>query len=128
MGKNQRAIYSADTWHVDDGTGTDGGERRKTPVRRSEAVASPCADAILRLPSPAVGWSFGERGPQLPARWAQAASSSASVPRPTSAVTGNVQGSTRLRTWPSFPLMPAVPVPRTTFAGAIELPTAPPAC
>jgi transposase-like protein len=34
MGKNQRAIYKADTWHVDDGTGTDGGPRRKTPVRR----------------------------------------------------------------------------------------------
>lgn len=34
MGKNQRAIYSADTWHVDDGTGTDGGDRRKNPVRR----------------------------------------------------------------------------------------------
>jgi transposase len=34
MGKNQRAIYTADTWHVDDGTGTDGGERRKNPVRR----------------------------------------------------------------------------------------------
>ena len=36
MGKNQRAIYSADTWHMDDGTGTDGGERHhKSPVRRS---------------------------------------------------------------------------------------------
>jgi transposase len=36
MGKNQRAIYRADTWHVDDGTATDGGERyHKTPVRRS---------------------------------------------------------------------------------------------
>jgi transposase-like protein len=35
MGKNQRAIYSADTWHVDDGTAPDGGELRKTPVRRS---------------------------------------------------------------------------------------------
>lgn len=36
MGKNQRAIYKADTWHVDDGTGTDGGERyHKSPVRRS---------------------------------------------------------------------------------------------
>src|SRR5437588_12857454 len=36
MGKNQRAIYSADTWHVDDGTATDGGERyHQTPVRRS---------------------------------------------------------------------------------------------
>ena len=35
MGKNQRAIYSADTWHVDDGTATDGGERyHKSPVRR----------------------------------------------------------------------------------------------
>jgi hypothetical protein len=33
MGKNRRAIYSADTWHVDDGTGTDGGERyHKYPV------------------------------------------------------------------------------------------------
>lgn len=33
MGKNRRAIYSADTWHVDDGTGTDGGERyHKSPV------------------------------------------------------------------------------------------------
>src|SRR4051812_8250766 len=36
MGKNQRAIYSADTWHVDDGTGTDGAERyHNSPVRRS---------------------------------------------------------------------------------------------
>ena len=35
MGKNQRAIYSADTWHVDDGTATDGGERYHNPVRRS---------------------------------------------------------------------------------------------
>ena len=35
MGKNHRAIYSADTWHVDDGTGTDGGPRyHKSPVRR----------------------------------------------------------------------------------------------
>jgi|SRR5581483_4376651 len=35
MGKNQRAIYSADTWHVDDGTGTDGGPRyHRSPVRR----------------------------------------------------------------------------------------------
>ena len=35
MGKNQRAIYSADTWHVDDGTGSDGGPRyHKSPVRR----------------------------------------------------------------------------------------------
>jgi len=36
MGKNQRAIYQADTWRVDDGTGTDGGPpARVTPVRRS---------------------------------------------------------------------------------------------
>jgi transposase len=35
MGKNQRAIYKADTWHVDDGTGSDGGPRyQKSPVRR----------------------------------------------------------------------------------------------
>src|SRR3954469_16273500 len=35
MSKNQRAIYSADTWHVDDGTGSDGGPRyHKSPVRR----------------------------------------------------------------------------------------------
>lgn len=35
MGKNQRAIYSADTWHVDDGTGSDGGPRyHRSPVRR----------------------------------------------------------------------------------------------
>src|SRR5438552_2628155 len=34
MGKNQRAIFRANTWHVDDGTGSDGGPRRKTPVRR----------------------------------------------------------------------------------------------
>jgi len=35
MGKNQRAIYSADTWHVDDGTGSDGGPRyHHSPVRR----------------------------------------------------------------------------------------------
>ena len=33
---HQRAIYSADTWHVDDGTASDGGERyHKSPVRRS---------------------------------------------------------------------------------------------
>jgi transposase len=35
MGKNQRAIYKADTWHVDDGTGSDGGPHyHKSPVRR----------------------------------------------------------------------------------------------
>jgi transposase-like protein len=35
MGKNQRAIYSADTWHVEDGTASDGGKRyHKSPVRR----------------------------------------------------------------------------------------------
>jgi transposase-like protein len=35
MGKNQRAIYKADTWHVDDGTGSDGGPRyHNSPVRR----------------------------------------------------------------------------------------------
>jgi len=27
-------IYRADTWHVEDGTGTDGGPVRKNPVRR----------------------------------------------------------------------------------------------
>jgi transposase len=36
MGENQRAIYKADTWHVDDGTGTDGGPPPNKPfVRRS---------------------------------------------------------------------------------------------
>jgi transposase len=35
MGKNQRAIYEADTWHVDDDVGTDGGPKyHKSPVRR----------------------------------------------------------------------------------------------
>lgn len=36
MGKNQRAIYSADTWHVDDGTASDGSGRplHHNPVRR----------------------------------------------------------------------------------------------
>ncbi len=36
MGKNQRAIYSADTWHVDDGTASDGGGQapRHRSVRR----------------------------------------------------------------------------------------------
>jgi len=35
MGKVQRAIYSADTWHVDDDVGTDGGPKyHKSPVRR----------------------------------------------------------------------------------------------
>ena len=36
MGKNQRAIYTADTWHVDDGVSTDGsGEPpHHNPVRR----------------------------------------------------------------------------------------------
>ena len=36
MGKNQRAIYAADTWHVDDGVSTDGSGRpsSKNPVRR----------------------------------------------------------------------------------------------
>lgn len=34
MGTRQRAIYKADTWHIDDGTGTDGGPRSKNPVRR----------------------------------------------------------------------------------------------
>jgi hypothetical protein len=39
MGKNQRAIYKADTWHIDDGTASDGGERyHKSPVRRSFSV------------------------------------------------------------------------------------------
>lgn len=31
---DRRAIYRAHTWHVEDGTGTDGGPRRKNPVRR----------------------------------------------------------------------------------------------
>ena len=35
MGYKPRAIYKADTWHVDDGTGSDGGPRyHKSPVRR----------------------------------------------------------------------------------------------
>src|SRR6266404_5061955 len=34
MGKNQRRIYRADTWHVEDGTGTDGAPVRKNPMRR----------------------------------------------------------------------------------------------
>ena len=36
MGKNQRAIYAADTWHVSDGTSTDGSGRplHHNPVRR----------------------------------------------------------------------------------------------
>ena len=32
MGKPQRAIYSADTWHVDDGVGTDGGPPSNKPL------------------------------------------------------------------------------------------------
>ena len=37
MGKKRAAIYSADTWHVDDGVATDGSGRplKKNPVRRS---------------------------------------------------------------------------------------------
>ena len=36
MATNKRArIYDADTWHVDDGVGTDGGPVRKNPVRRA---------------------------------------------------------------------------------------------
>ena len=37
MGKNQRAIYAADTWHVDDGVSTDGSGNppHHNPVRRS---------------------------------------------------------------------------------------------
>ncbi len=36
MGQRQRAIYKADTWHVDDGVGTDGGPPSNKPfVRRS---------------------------------------------------------------------------------------------
>jgi transposase len=35
MAKNQRAIYKADNWHVDDNVGTDGGPKfHKSPVRR----------------------------------------------------------------------------------------------
>lgn len=35
-GPSTRArIYKADTWHVDDGTGTDGDPPRRNPVRRS---------------------------------------------------------------------------------------------
>ncbi|MFP5326004.1 MAG: transposase [Acidimicrobiia bacterium] len=36
MGKNQRAIYTADTWHVDDGVSTDGSGKppHHNPVRR----------------------------------------------------------------------------------------------
>jgi transposase len=36
MGKNQRAIYGADTWHVDDGVSTDGSGKPpyNNPVRR----------------------------------------------------------------------------------------------
>jgi transposase len=32
--KPRAAVLTADTWHVDDGTGTDGGPRRRNPVRR----------------------------------------------------------------------------------------------
>jgi transposase-like protein len=36
MGKAQRAIYGADNWHVEDGTGPDGGPPSNKPfVRRS---------------------------------------------------------------------------------------------
>lgn len=35
MGNDQRAVYRANTWHIDSGTGTDGGERTKNPVRRA---------------------------------------------------------------------------------------------
>ncbi len=37
MGEKRAAIYSADTWHVDDGVATDGSGRPpvKNPVRRS---------------------------------------------------------------------------------------------
>ena len=36
MATNKRArIYDADTWHVDDGVGTDGEPVRKNPVRRA---------------------------------------------------------------------------------------------
>ncbi len=35
MGTDQRAVYRANTWHIDSGTGTDGGERTKNPVRRA---------------------------------------------------------------------------------------------
>ena len=36
MGNAKRAIYNADTWHVDDDVGTDGGPKyHKSPVRRS---------------------------------------------------------------------------------------------
>jgi D-isomer specific 2-hydroxyacid dehydrogenase, NAD binding domain/D-isomer specific 2-hydroxyacid dehydrogenase, catalytic domain len=39
MGNTKRArIYSADTWHVDDGVGTDGESPRRNPVRRSFSV------------------------------------------------------------------------------------------
>jgi transposase-like protein len=34
-GSTRARIYTADTWHVDDGTGTDGGPLRRNPVRRS---------------------------------------------------------------------------------------------
>jgi transposase len=35
MGENQRAIYKADTWHVEDDVGTDGGPKyHQSPVRR----------------------------------------------------------------------------------------------
>ena len=33
--KPRARIYTADTWHVDDGTGTDGQAPRRNPVRRS---------------------------------------------------------------------------------------------
>jgi transposase len=33
--KPRARIYTADTWHVDDGTGTDGEPPRRNPVRRS---------------------------------------------------------------------------------------------
>jgi transposase len=36
MGSQQRSIYNADTWHIDDGTATDGSGRppHHSPVRR----------------------------------------------------------------------------------------------
>lgn len=35
MSKARARIYKADTWHVDDGTGTDGQPPKRNPVRRS---------------------------------------------------------------------------------------------
>jgi hypothetical protein len=60
MGKQQAAIYKADTWHVDDGVSTDGSGRplHYNPARRvftAEYKLAILAEGVHAFPHDAAG-------------------------------------------------------------------------